>query len=81
MAGHGDIGGALQGYLRRMSPDGSKSGPKHAQLRGALLAAKNAQEMVGVRVFRVRLEDLQVVGLGARELARLVQGDALTEQG
>ena len=37
MAEHGEIAGALQGYLRRMSPDGSRHGPKHARLRGALL--------------------------------------------
>lgn len=35
MAEHGDVEGALQGYLRRIGPEG----PKHAQLRGALLAA------------------------------------------
>lgn len=39
MAEHGEVEGALQGYLRRLGADGSRSGPKHAQLRGALLAA------------------------------------------
>ena len=58
-----------------------RTGPALApKLRGGL-AAKNAQEMIGVQVSGVPLEGLQVVGLGARELARLVQGDALTEQG
>lgn len=35
MADHGDVGGALQDYLRR----GGSEGPKHAQLRRALLMA------------------------------------------